>query len=177
MAHMIYVGIDIGKSKLRLAAISESAAFLLPARFVEQTKESFEDVHARLRELGSSEEGKVGMEVSGHYWTHFHRFLVSESWTVELINLVLSSSQGRRHLRGRKTDKDDSVSIAKAIRDGGYQPWKTPSENGERLKLLCRQRSFAVSERSNAKRLLTGLLDQSFLEFARLFSDPYGSLR
>jgi len=171
---MIYVGIDIGKSKHCLAAISESAAVLIPARFAEQTKEAFEDIHSRLEALGSGREIKIGMEASGHYWTHFHRFLVSRGWTVELINPVLSCSQGRRHLRGRKTDKDDAVSIAKTIRDGGCQPWKAPSESGERLKLLCRQRSFAVSELSNAKRRLTGLLDQSFPEFAGLFSDPYG---
>lgn len=174
MTNMIYVGTDIGKSKHCMAAISESAAVLLAPRFVEQTREGFEQMHSRLLELGGRAEVKIGMEASGHYWTHLHRFLVSKGWTVELINPVLSSSQGRRHLRGRKSDKDDALHIAKAVRDGGYRPWKAPCEQVERLKLLCRQRGFAVSELSNAKRRLTGLLDQSFPEFAALFSDAYG---
>ena len=47
-------------------------------------------------------------------------------------------------------------------------------ERTQKLKLLCRQRSFSVSELSNAKRGLTGLLDLAFPEFAAHFSDTYG---
>ena len=171
---MIYAGIDIGKEKHCIAAISETAKVLLKPVFVEQNHESFETIAQRLRQLGDPSTLKIGMEASGHYWTHFFHFLTEAGWTVELFNPVLSNAQARCHLRGRKTDKDDALAIAKTLRDGDYTPWAIPSDEHARLKLLCRQSSFMVSELSNAKRRLTGLLDLAFPEFAALFSDPYG---
>lgn len=171
---MIYAGIDIGKEKHCIAAISETAEVLLKPEFVEQNHESFQAIEERLRRLGDPSRLKIGMEASGHYWTHFFHFLTQAGWTVELFNPVLSNAQGRCHLRGRKTDKDDALAIAKTLRDGGYTPWAIPSDDHAKLKLLCRQRSFIVSELSNAKRRLTGLLDLAFPEFAGLFNDHYG---
>lgn len=171
---MIYVGIDIGKENHCIAAISEKAEVLLKPVFVGQSHEDYEAIEGRLRELGDPSEVKIGMEASGHYWTHFFHFLTEAGWTVELFNPVLSNSLGRCHLRGRKSDKDDAVVIAKTLRDGGYTPWAIPSDEHARLKLLCRQRVFFVEQRSNAKRRLTGLLDLAFPEFASLFSDQFG---
>jgi len=171
---MIYAGIDIGKDKHCIAAISETAEVLLKPTFVEQSHEGFQKIAEGLRRLGDPSQVKIGMEASGHYWTHFFHFLTEAGWTVELFNPVLSNSQGRCHLRGRKTDKDDALAIAKTLRDGGYTPWAIPSDEHGKLKLLCRQRSFVVSELANAKRRLTGLLDLAFPEFAALFSDHHG---
>ena len=171
---MIYVGIDIGKEKHCLAAINETAQVLLKPVFVEQNHESYEAIATRLRRLGDCSEVKIGMEASGHYWVHFFHFLNEAGWIVELFNPVLSNAQGRCHLRGRKTDKDDALAIAKTMRDGGYTPWAMPGDQHNPLKLLCRHRSFVVSELANAKRRFSGLLDLAFPEFATLFSDPYG---
>jgi transposase len=169
-----YIGIDIGKSKHCIAAIDERANILLKPTFVPQQAEGFEQIAERLRELGSPEEVKIGMEASGHYWVHFFNFLTEQGWTVELFNPVLSSATARTHLRGRKTDKDDAIAIAKTLRDGGYSPWAIPTGTHAEMKLLCRQRSFVVSELSNAKRRLTGLIDLAFPEFVEHFSDTYG---
>src|SRR5690625_5234547 len=128
---MIYAGIDIGKEKHCIAVISEKAEILLKPVFVMENRESFESIDKRLRELSDPSEMKVGMEASGHYWTHFFRFLTEKGWTVELINPVLTNNQARRHLRGRKTDKDDAVAIAKVVRDGDYDPWSIPSRDLE----------------------------------------------
>ena len=171
---MTYVGIDISKSKHCIAAIDQTATVLLKPTFVSQDNEGFENIVQQLRLLGTPEEVKIGMEATGHYWVHFFNFLNEQGWQVELFNPVLSSAQGRAHLRGRKTDKDDAITIAKTLRDGGYSPWAIPSDQHAQMKLLCRQRSFVVSELSNAKRRLTGLLDLAFPEFSAHFSDAYG---
>ena len=171
---MTYIGIDISKSKHCIAAIDQTAKVLLKPTFVSQDNEGFETIVQQLRLLGTPEEVKIGMEATGHYWVHFFNFLTEQGWQVELFNPVLSSAQGRAHLRGRKTDKDDAITIAKTLRDGGYSPWDIPSGAHAEMKLLCRQRSFIVSELSNAKRRLTGLLDLAFPEFAAHFSDTYG---
>lgn len=171
---MTYVGIDISKSKHCIAAIDQTAKVLLKPTFVSQDSEGFENIAQQLRLLGTPEEVKIGMEATGHYWVHFFNFLTEQGWHVELFNPVLSSAQGRTHLRGRKTDKDDAITIAKTLRDGGYSPWAIPSGQHAQMKLLCRQRLFIVSELSNAKRRLTGLLDLAFPEFSAHFSDAYG---
>jgi transposase len=171
---MIYVGIDIGKEKHCIAAINETAQVLLKPVFVEQSHESYTRIAERLAQLGQRSSVKIGMEASGHYWTHFFHFLIEQGWTVELFNPVLSNAQARCHLRGRKTDKDDALAIAKTLRDGGYTPWAIPSQAHAKLKLMCRQRSFFTSELANAKRRLTGLLDLAFPEFCMFFSDHHG---
>ncbi len=172
---MTYIGIDIGKSKHCIAAIDERANILLKPTFVPQQAEGFEQIAGQLRQLGSPDEVKIGMEASGHYWVHFFNFLTGQGWSVELFNPVLSSAQARTHLRGRKADGDDAIAIAKTLREGGYSPWAIPTGTHAQMKLLCRQRSFVVSELSNAKRRLTGLIDLAFPEFAEHFSDPYGN--
>lgn len=172
---MIYIGIDIGKSKHCIAAINHQANTLIKPTFVPQNAHAFQNIHASIEALTTdTSQVKIGIEASGHYWGHFHRFLIQKGWTVELINPVLSAAQGRQHLRGRKTDKDDAITIAKTLRDGGYEPWSAPTPQGDALKKLCRQRDFTITELSNAKRRLTALLDQSFPELAAFFSDPYG---
>jgi transposase len=171
---MIYVGFDIGKEKHCMAAISESADVLIKPVFVEQNHESFEKVAARLHQLGDPSQVRIGMEASGYYWTHLFHFLNQEGWTVDLFNPVLSQARARCHLRGRKTDKDDAVTIAKTLRDGAYTPWAIPSDEHSKLKLLCRQRTFIVHELANAKRRLTSLLSLAFPELSNLFSDPHG---
>ncbi len=98
---MIYTGIDIGKDKHCIAAISETAEVLLKPAFVEQSHESFKRIDEGLRQIGDPSQLKIGMEDSGHYWTHFFHFLSEAGWTVEPFNPVLSNSQGRSHLRGR----------------------------------------------------------------------------
>lgn len=95
-----------------------------------------------MRQLGDPSRLKIGMEASGHYWTHFFHFLAQAGWTVELFNPVLSNAQDWCHLRGRKTDKDDALAIAKTLRDGGYTPWAIPSDDHAKLKRLCRHNSF-----------------------------------
>ncbi len=170
---MIYAGIDIGKAKHCIAAISATGAVRLKPVFIEQSPEGFEALAARLRRLGNASQVKIGMEASGHYWTHLYHFLNEAGWTVELFNPVLSSAQGRCHLRGRKTDKDDALAIAKTLRDGGYTPWALPPDEHNALKLLCRQRTFIVAELSNAKRRLSALRDMAFPELAGFFSDAH----
>lgn len=170
---MIYAGIDIGKARHCIAAISATGAVRLKPVFIEQSPEGFEVLAARLRRLGDASQVKIGMEASGHYWTHLYHFLNEAGWTVELFNPVLSSAQGRCHLRGRKTDKDDALAIAKTLRDGGYTPWALPPDEHGALKLLCRQRTFVVAELSNAKRRLSALRDMAFPELAGFFSDAH----
>ena len=112
-----------------------------------------------------------GLEASGHYWMSLWRLLLERDWAVQVFNPVLSSKSARTHLRGRKTDADEALFIARTVRDGDFLPLQPAQEDTEQLKLLCRQRRFITHKLANAKRRLTGLIDLSFPEFSRHFED------
>ncbi len=61
---MTYIGIDIGKSKHCIAAIDERANILLKPTFVPQQAEGFEQIAGQLRQLGSPDEVKIGMDLT-----------------------------------------------------------------------------------------------------------------
>lgn len=171
---MIYVGIDIGKTRHCAAAINAQGQILLEPLVVVQDRAGLEAFDQRLRALGTGLQLKIGVEASGCYWRLLWQFLLERGWQVEVLNPVLSAATARRHLRGRKTDSDDAIFIAKTLRDGGFTPMVVGSPEIEQIKTLCRQRSWTMSLFTNAKRRLLTLLERAFPEFASHFADPCG---
>ena len=169
----IFVGVDIGKSFHCAAAIDARSNVLLKPIKVLASAEGFTAFEGRLRQLGDKSALLIGLEASGHYWMSLWRFLLERNWQVQVFNPVLSSKNARTHLRGRKTDADDALFIARTVRDGDFTPLKPGKEDTEQLKLVCRQRRFVSHELSNAKRRLTGLIDLSFPEFSRHFDNNH----
>ncbi len=170
---MIYVGVDIGKSRHCVGAIDAQGGCVLKPWAFSQTPAQLELLEEKLRKLGTPEEVKIGMEATGHYWKVLFTWLNCRGWSVDVLNPVLTAASARTHLRGRKTDADDTLVIAKAVRDGGYTPLRMATPAMEQLKGLCRQRAFVVKELANAKRRLRSFLDYLFPEFTDHFSDPY----
>jgi transposase len=99
------------------------------------------------------------------------RFLRERDWTVQVFNPVLSSKSARTHLRGRKTDADDALFIARTVRDADFIPLQPGQEETQQLKLLCRQRRFITHESANAKRRLSPASSTSFSEFSKHFDN------
>lgn len=169
----IFVGVDIGKGFHCAAAINARGNVLLKPLKVLASAEGFTAFEARLRQLGDKTALLIGLEASGHYWMSLWRFLLERDWQVQVFNPVLSSKNARTHLRGRKTDADDALFIARTVRDGDFTPLQPGNEDTEQLKLVCRQRRFITHELANAKRRLTGLIDLSFPEFGRHFDNNH----
>ena len=169
----IFVGVDIGKSFHCAAAINARGHVLLKPLKILASAQGFTAFEARLRQLGNKTAVLIGLEASGHYWVSLWRFLLERDWHVQVFNPVLSSKSARTHLRGRKTDADDALFIARTVRDGDFTPWQPGNEESEQLKLVCRQRRFVTHELANAKRRLTGLIDLSFPEFSRHFESTH----
>jgi hypothetical protein len=173
----VFVGVDIGKGFHCATAINGRGDVLLKAVKVLVSAEGFAVFEQRLNQLGDKNGVLIGLEASGHYWMSLWRFLQERDWTVQVINPVLSSKSARTHLRGRKTDADDALFIARTVRDD-FIPLQPAQQATQQLKLLCRQRRFIIHELANAKRRLTGLIDLSFQEFSRHFKkypQPSGS--
>jgi len=167
----VFVGVDIGKRFHCATAINGRGDVLLKAVKVLVSAEGFAVFEQRLNQLDDKSAVLIGLEASGHYWMSLWRFLQERDWTVQVINPVLSSKSARTHLRGRKTDADDALFIARTVRDADFIPLQPAPRDTQQLKLLCRQRRFISHELANAKRRLTGLIDLSFPEFSRHFKN------
>ena len=170
---MYYVGIDIGKTDHCMGAINAYGDCVSKPWMFKQTTAQFEQLNERLCQLGARDDIKIGMEATGHYWKVLWTFLTNQDWTVEVFNPVLSAGYAKANLRGRRTDADSTLVIAKVIRDGGFTPF-VANDSMDQLKTLCRQRRYRVCQQSDAKRRLSTLIDQVFPEFGTLFSDLYG---
>ena len=169
---MVYVGIDVAKEKFDVAAITIDAKLVGKHLCFSQTTDGFAEFGRSLAEWGSRDTVKIGIESSGRYGAHLWRHLLAEGWNVEVFNPVLTAS-ANRNVRGRKTDKDDAVAIAKIVRDGNYSPVEVSDAVYLEMRELCRQRKHFVKELSSAKKRLLSLIDQTFPEFPSIFSDTY----
>ncbi len=170
---MYYAGIDIGKNVHCMGAMNAQGDCIAKPWMFKQNNEKFEQLNERLLQIGPMDEITVGMEATGHYWKVLWHYLTARGWKVEVFNPLLSSHYSRTNLRGRRTDADASLVIAKVIRDGGFTPLVLNDEM-EQLRILCRQRNYFVHQLSDDKRRLGSLTNQVFTEFASLFSNPYG---
>lgn len=171
---MIYVGVDIAKFDHCLGAIdAQGKVVQRPVRFT-QDAEGWSKLAEILRRHGGPEAVTIGCEATGHYWVLLVEELTRLGYAPQVFNPILSSDAGRTTVRGRKTDEDDCLVIAKVLRDGGFNPVRLPDPAIATLKRLTRFRQGAVERCANLKKRLISLLDQVFPEFTKLFSDPYG---
>lgn len=171
---MIFVGVDIAKSDHCLGALDAQGKVVLePVRFT-QDAEGFAKLASLLQGLGAPATVTVGCEATGHYWVLLAEELQRLGYQPQVFNPILSSDAGKRSVRGRKTDEDDCLTIAKVLRDGGFSAVSMPKDGMGNLKRLVRHRQGAVERCANLKKRLVGLLDLVFPEFGDLFSDPYG---
>lgn len=171
---MIYVGVDVSKQDHCLGAIdAQGQVVLKPARFT-QDAAGYARLATWLRSLGDPSQVTVGCEATGHYWVLLAEEVRRLGYAPQVFNPILSSDAGRTSVRGRKTDEDDCLAIAKVLRDGGFNAVRLPDEQAGRLKQLCRHRQSAVARTANLKKRLIRLLDLVFPEFAALFGEPHG---
>jgi transposase len=166
-------GIDSAKESFVAAVIKENGTVVMPSRQFMQTVAGFEEFAAALETLGGPDLVKLGMESTGHYGLPLFRFLTDKGYRVDMFNPILSGGN-KSNVRGRKTDKDDAVQIAKIIRDGDYSPVPPVPEEMEQLRALCRQRRWFVSSMADAKRRLRSLMDQLFPEMEEAVSNLFG---
>lgn len=171
---MIYVGVDVAKADHCLGAIDAQGQVVLKPVSFTQDAAGFAALARHLERLGSAKEVVVGMEATGHYWVLLAAEIQRLGYAPQVFNPILSCDAGRTSVRGRKTDEDDCLAIAKVLRDGGYSPVRLPDAAMGELKRLCRYRQLAVARSANLKKRLIGYLDLVFPEFQKLFSEAHG---
>lgn len=166
---MIYVGIDIAKLNHFASAINSDGVVLIePFEFLNDN----DGFYMLLSKLNPFEKDSiiVGLESTAHYGNNLVSFLVSKDFHVCVINPIQTASLRKNNIRKTKTDKVDTLVIAKAVALMDHPRFVTLYDIAlMQLKNLGRFRMKLVKQRSRTKIQLTACLDQVFPELQYFF--------
>lgn len=172
---MIIVGIDIAKRVHSASIVHQSGEARGKAFSFPNTNEGVDKLLQQIKRNNSDNEEIVfGMEATGHYWLALYSRLLSEGYTVYVINPIQSDSLRNLFIRQTKNDLMDSFLIAEVIRFGRFSETALAEPDMFALRQLCRYRLSLVDSVSDLKRKIITLIDQIFPEYETLFSDIFG---
>jgi transposase len=159
-----FAGIDIGSERHVVAVVDEHLAVLVkPTPFGEEAIG-----YQRLVELlGSPQDCLVAMEATGHYWRNLFAYLVSEGFSVALINPLRTRRFAEEELERTKTDAVDAVGIARFAAQKGPPASQLAEEGLDELREVVRLRERLLQDCGDHVRELHRALDLSFPEFTR----------
>ena len=166
---MVYVGIDIAKLNHYASAIDSDGVVLFePFEFLNDNA----GFYTLLSKLNAFEPDDIiiGLESTAHYGNNLVSFLVSKGLHVCVINPIQTASLRKNNIRKTKTDKVDTLVIAKAVALMDHPRFVTLYDIAlMQLKNLGRFRMKLVKQRSRTKIQLTACLDQVFPELQYFF--------
>ena len=170
-----YVGIDISKYKHDFCIISNAGELILENSSFQNNKIGFQCLLEHLKPYNKSDI-RIAFEATGHYFLNLELFLTNNGYTYTKTNpLIIHQFLKARSLRRTKTDKADSITIAKYLMSVPYQPNSDLLYTIFTLKSLCRARESLIKERSKFAVLLTNELDKSFPESKPFFNNMISS--
>lgn len=166
---MIYVGIDIAKLNHYASAIDSDGVVLIePFEFLNDN----EGFYTLLSKLNSFELDDIiiGLESTAHYGNNLVSFLVTKGLHVCVINPIQTATLRKNNIRKTKTDKVDTLVIAKTVALMDHPRFVTLYDIAlMQLKNLGRFRMKLVKQRSRTKIQFTAYLDQVFPELQYFF--------
>ncbi len=169
---MYAVGVDVSKGKSTVAVLRSKSEVVMRPFDVLHNAQGFAGLAERLNSLDG--EIKVVMEHTGNYYEAIAMFLHGAGFTVSAVNPLLIKEYGGNSLRKVKTDKADSVKIARYALDNWdelrqYTPMDTIRYE---LKTLNRQFQLASKNRTACSNNLVALLEQSYPGIRSMFDSP-----
>jgi transposase len=113
---------------------------------------------------------RAGMEATGDYWKPVYFLLEREG-----LDLLLYQASQVKALPGRpKTDKLDSVWLARITEQGSLAGSFVPPEDIRRLRTCTRYRRKLVQARTAEKQRAEKLLEDAHLKLSSVISDIHG---
>ena len=172
---MFIVGVDIAKRSHEAIVIDDSGALVHKAFNFKNDADGFRKFTAILNAISPNpSDFTIGMESTSHYWLALYSNLKKHGYTVHVLNPIQSNALRGMYIRQIKNDEHDSFIIAEVIRFGRYTEGGMPPSDLYELRELCRARLFIVDMTADLKHKVIALLDQSFPEYERLFTDIFG---
>ena len=166
------VGIDISKGKSMVTIMRPFGEVVAKPYEVHHTSSELRELAASLKSLDG--ETRVVLEHTGRYYEPVAQMLHDAGIFVSAVNPLLIKQYGNNSLRKVKTDKADSVKIARY----GLDNWcelrqHTPMDTIRyQLKSMNRQFGLYSKNKISLKNNLIALLDQSYPGVNALFDSP-----
>ena len=166
---MIYVGIDIAKLNHFASAISSEGEVLIePFKFTNDG-DGFQLLVSKLESL-DSDSIIIGLESTAHYGDNLVRYLVAGSFNVCVLNPIKTSTMRKNNIRKTKTDKVDTLIIAKTLMmQDSFRFMTFYDLDLMDLKTLGRFRQKTIKQRTRLKIQLTTYVDETFPELQYFF--------
>lgn len=147
---MYYVGIDIAKLNHFASVVSSDGEVLVkPFKFTNDN----DGFCTLLSALASYDRGSliIGLESTAHYADNLVEFLVSKRYQVCVINPIQTSTMRKNNIRKTKTDKVDTLVIARTLIAQPHRFFSQEDIDLMHLKNLGRFRQKNIKERTPAK--------------------------
>lgn len=166
-----YVGIDIAKFKHDCFIADDQGCVVRDSFSFSNDLGGFNQLLSILNDLKFKGKIKIGFESTGHYHFNLKLFLETNGFDyVEFNPLLVHKFVTTQTLRRTKTDKKDSLMIAKYLMTVDYKPYPNTFYHINNLKSLCRLREILITDRTRFLNQITAYLDQIFPEFKPLLN-------
>ena len=166
------VGIDISKGKSMVSVIRPFGELVVKPYEVRHTSSELGELAKQLKSLEG--ETRVVLEHTGRYYEPIAQMLHDAGIFVSAVNPLLIKEYGNNSLRKVKTDRADSLKIARYGLDNWVELREHTSMDTIRyqLKTANRQYSLYVKNKTAFKNSLIALLDQTYPSVNALFDSP-----
>lgn len=174
---MYVIGLDLSKFKHDCFIDTETGKVIRDSFSFSNDSSGFSLLLSVLNSLDPTQEKRIGMESTGHYGNNLMRFLSDHNLSFMVFNPYLTEKYRKAtSLRKTKTDKIDAKIISKMLLSVDYQTYSSKSYHISSLKSLTRFRFRLIEFRSKLKMRVQNILDLTFPEFSRYFSNLFGVL-
>lgn len=166
------VGIDVSKGK-SMVAIMRPFGEIVVSPF--EIKHTSSDINSLIELIHSVDgESRIVMEHTGRYYEALAHELSAANFFVSAINPKLIKDFDNDSLRKVKSDKADSVKIARYALDKwqNLKQYSVMDELRIQLKTMNRQFGFYMKHKTAMKNNLIGILDQTYPGLNAYFDSP-----
>ncbi len=166
------VGIDVSKGKSMVSVIRPFGELVVKPYEVRHTSSELSELAKQLKSLDG--ETRVILEHTGRYYEPVAQMLHDAGIFVSAVNPLLIKEYGNNSLRKVKTDKADSLKIARY----GLDNWVDLREHTSmdtiryQLKTMNRQYGLYTKNKVAFKNNLIAMLDQTYPGVNALFDSP-----
>lgn len=166
------VGIDVSKGKSVVAILRPFGEVMYSPFEIRHTSS---DIHSLIRLINSMEgESRIVMEHTGRYYEALAHQLSDANLFVSAVNPKLIKDFDNNSLRKVKTDKADSLKIARYALDKWQflEQYSVMDEIRNQLKTMNRQFGFYTKHKTAMKNNLIAILDQTYPGVNTYFDSP-----
>jgi transposase len=168
---MYYLAFDVSKRTHECVLLDEEDQVLWRLS-IRANRTGFDTLAERLRDV-DPKTVIAGLEATGRYWQTLHLWLLRwKPAKVMVLNPLQTKAYRNTNLRGSKTDRLDTKSIAELLRftHRTLSTAHVPEDRQDAIRQINRLKTELIQQRASELVRLHGMLSVAFPEFAELFT-------